>query len=601
MGRLLTLLGKGSQTSTRTRAFAANNSNLPYTYNTSSNWCHNSATTHITGPEAVTDPELFFTNGLLATNGEPDAYYDFTLRCGILYNGVFYPAYDALNLGNRDASIAKTWGLGRYRVTGLTIPAATPFKVINRRVANDGATALQNVTGVTNATTCVVTFSGGHSYLTGEQVAFATVGGTTQLNGVTYTVRNPTATTIDLWNSANTAVINSTAYGVYTSGGTASRQYFVLASTSGIRARQDGSLGTTNSTNDFTLGVGLAYGAVAGVPPITGGVITSGIPVTAGGTGYAAGVSSDAWCGPAGVGAAGATQPGSGYSGAGNRTGAVITSITTTAGGTNYSAANPPIITLGGGGSNSFGTGNQASYGPCLITGSVAGTKKGLIVLSDSNEAGYGAADGTGNLNGSHGAIEQRLNGLRGIWKLCRSGDSAAGWNANNTKRLALIDAVKATGVDIGDTFIGLAGNDFGGGGLSIASVKTHVGVTIATMKAKGARKIFLKTMAPNTTSTDAFITTANQTAFNAAYGVGGDVLTYNSQLRANTSGLTYDGLLDVAIWLADSVDAWRWRTAGTFPLGAVTGTAFTDDGPHYSKGVGIPYLVNNLDVSAIA
>lgn len=71
------------------------------------------------------------------------------------------------------------------------------------------------VTGATKANPAVITFAAGHRFRAGQQVTFAGVGGMTQLNGNTYTVANPTATTLEL------SATNSTAYGTYTSGGTA--------------------------------------------------------------------------------------------------------------------------------------------------------------------------------------------------------------------------------------------------------------------------------------------------------------------------------------------------------------------------------------------
>ncbi|QEL19333.1 SGNH/GDSL hydrolase family protein [Limnoglobus roseus] len=592
--------GAGSGTG---RVAAANNSNLPYIFSTAANWCHHGATTHVTGPEAVTEMELFFLNGMMVVNGEVDAYYDFTIRSSVFYNGVFYPAYSALNPAARDISVAKNWGLARFKVPGLSIPPATRFIVYNRRVANDSATAQANVSAITNANPCVVTCTG-HSFLAGQQVQFDSVGGTTQLNYSTngntiYTVANPTANTFELRNAANTVNINSTAYGVYTSGGTASRQYNVITNTSGIRARQDGIINATSSVNDFTLGVGLAYGARAGTPVISSGGVAS-CPVAAAGQGYLSGISMGAWYGAAGAGGAGATMPGSGASGFGTPTAGAITSITPTSPGTGQSSGNPPMITLGGGGSgNCFGIGDQATYGPCLISGKTAGAKKGLILLGDSNDAGYSAADGTGDLNGSHGVLEQKLAGTRGIWKLCRAGESAAGWNSNNTRQLALIDAVAATGVQIGDVIVGFGTNDFNSGS-NLATVEAQLTTVINTIKGKGAKKVFIRTLPPFTTSSDAFTTTANQTAGNTAYGAGGDVLTFNSRLRSST-GIANDGILDVAIQVADGTTAWKWRVAGTFPLGAASATAFSDDGVHYNKAAGIPYAVNNLDVSALA
>lgn len=73
------------------------------------------------------------------------------------------------------------------------------------------------VSAVTNAALCAVTTGANHLFATGDVVDFAAVGGTTELNTGTYpiTVTSPTSFTLD--------GVDSTAFGVYTSGGTATR------------------------------------------------------------------------------------------------------------------------------------------------------------------------------------------------------------------------------------------------------------------------------------------------------------------------------------------------------------------------------------------
>lgn len=74
------------------------------------------------------------------------------------------------------------------------------------------------VTGVTNAAVAVVTATA-HGFSNGQIVMFASVGGMTQLNGNQYKIANVTANTFELQTTSGVNV-NSTAYGVYTSGGT---------------------------------------------------------------------------------------------------------------------------------------------------------------------------------------------------------------------------------------------------------------------------------------------------------------------------------------------------------------------------------------------
>lgn len=73
-----------------------------------------------------------------------------------------------------------------------------------------------NISAATKANPCSLTVTG-HGFSTGERITIAGVGGMTQLNGNSYTI-----TVVD----ANTFTLNGTdssAYGIYTSGGTAQR------------------------------------------------------------------------------------------------------------------------------------------------------------------------------------------------------------------------------------------------------------------------------------------------------------------------------------------------------------------------------------------
>lgn len=81
------------------------------------------------------------------------------------------------------------------------------------------------ITGVTNANPAVVSVTG-TPFSNGDWVFFSGVGGMTQLNGNTYIVAAAGAGSFAL-HDLNGNPVNSTAYGVYTSGGTVSRIYTV--------------------------------------------------------------------------------------------------------------------------------------------------------------------------------------------------------------------------------------------------------------------------------------------------------------------------------------------------------------------------------------
>ena len=72
------------------------------------------------------------------------------------------------------------------------------------------------ITGATKANPCVLTFSAGHDFYDGDSLALASISGMTDLNGTTVT-----ATVID---DTNISIgVDSSEYGAYTSGGTATR------------------------------------------------------------------------------------------------------------------------------------------------------------------------------------------------------------------------------------------------------------------------------------------------------------------------------------------------------------------------------------------
>lgn len=94
------------------------------------------------------------------------------------------------------------------------------------RFYNNGAPVLETgkaITGITNANPGVIT-SVAHGFSQGDWVFLAAIGGMTQLNGKYYIVQFINANTFSLTDLFGVAV-NTTAFGVYTAGGTASRVY----------------------------------------------------------------------------------------------------------------------------------------------------------------------------------------------------------------------------------------------------------------------------------------------------------------------------------------------------------------------------------------
>lgn len=99
------------------------------------------------------------------------------------------------------------------------------------RVIKGGAEVLEsatvkNITGITKANPAVVT-SAAHGFSNGNDVYITGVLGMTEINQRSYRVANVTANTFEL-NDYSGGTINSTAYGTYASGGTATRIYTVV-------------------------------------------------------------------------------------------------------------------------------------------------------------------------------------------------------------------------------------------------------------------------------------------------------------------------------------------------------------------------------------
>ncbi len=100
-----------------------------------------------------------------------------------------------------------------YSSKGTTI---SPDAARRPKVKRVGA---MSVTAATNATVCVITIPN-HNLDYNESITIASVGGMTQLNGNTYQVE-PINNTDSLYLRSGGAYVDSSAYGTYTSGGTA--------------------------------------------------------------------------------------------------------------------------------------------------------------------------------------------------------------------------------------------------------------------------------------------------------------------------------------------------------------------------------------------
>ena len=146
-----------------------------------------------------------------------------------------------------------------------------------------------NLSAATQANPVVCT-SNAHGLQEGQQIKFESVGGMTQLNGNTYTVRNPAANTWELYDTDGTTSTDGTGFGSFTSGGGGGHCVVVVNNVSGEFVANEVITGGT-SGNSTTLQLdAVGYKAVrkydfvyvkqlvmAGTPTYTANAIIDGI------------------------------------------------------------------------------------------------------------------------------------------------------------------------------------------------------------------------------------------------------------------------------------------------------------------------------------
>src|SRR5210317_607519 len=98
-------------------------------------------------------------------------------------------------------------------------------------VQSISTTESATITGISQATPAVVTAN--NSFKEGQQISIASVAGMIEVNGNVYTVRNPSSTTFELYDTDGTTAINSSAYTAYTSGGTAAHGVVIISNVQG--------------------------------------------------------------------------------------------------------------------------------------------------------------------------------------------------------------------------------------------------------------------------------------------------------------------------------------------------------------------------------
>ena len=128
--------------------------------------------------------------------------------------------------------------------------------VVESITTNDPAGTASTITGATSANPVVVTCSGGHKFKEGQQVTISGVSGITDINA-TWTAKNPTATTFELYQAATSAIgdsgtqpatVNGSGYSSFSgSGGVAKHDVVVLSNVKGTFSDGETITAPTNS------------------------------------------------------------------------------------------------------------------------------------------------------------------------------------------------------------------------------------------------------------------------------------------------------------------------------------------------------------------
>lgn len=190
-------------------------------------------------------------------------------------------------------------------------------------------------------------------------------------------------------------------------------------------------------------------------------------------------------------------------------------------------------------------------YAPMAIIGQT--TRPAILVIGDSNGSGF--ADGSGGFGGDNGMLVRPIGPSLAYIQATAQAESLQNFISNSTKRRALLTYCSHVIINLGINDVARAGT----------TMRNDL-VSIINLLAPAGKPIWLTTLMPYATSTDSFITTANQTtqANNA------NRVAYNNLIRGGIAGAT--GYFDIADAVESARDSGLWR---------VDGGAHTADGLH--------------------
>lgn len=205
---------------------------------------------------------------------------------------------------------------------------------------------------------------------------------------------------------------------------------------------------------------------------------------------------------------------------------------------------------------------------PARVMG-LAASPVDRLIIGDSREQGYSETAAQQDAAGDSGMSARRIGATRAYFRVGGSGNTIANLVANPTKHFALIAKANPSKIIISMGF-----NDFNAGVGTDAGVRALTISLIALLRSAAPNAlIYLATIPPKTTSTDGWITTANQTlsSFNT------ELQNHNAWRRNAVANGVADGFLEIANYMESSANSGKWG----FSAGPL---AWTDDGVHPYK-----------------
>ena len=213
--------------------------------------------------------------------------------------------------------------------------------------------------------------------------------------------------------------------------------------------------------------------------------------------------------------------------------------------------------------SGSMGANAAAGYGPCAILGTVSGPHPSVVIFGSSTGAGQGDTASTNERD--LGYLSRLFSNNTGYCRMVRATQTAVMFLADYRRRVALLAAINPT-----HAVFQLGTNDIGNSN-SFDTVQSTLLQCWGVLAGMGIRVIATTYSPHQTTSTDSYATTANQTpAANNAVRI-----LVNNWIRSLPAPLS--GYLECADLVETSRDSGIWKVDGT-------ANKWTTDGLHCTQ-----------------